>query len=558
MKILKKCFAFLLGFIFAFGLFEGILRLVYTPESYTRANSPSSKSSDPNYTMLFLGNSHTFGAGVNPKDAYPDVLQRFFNKNLSSSNYKVRIINAGKNTANTSEIYAALDSQILDYHPNMVHIMAGEPNYWNKNGMGDFLVEKYGYGLGIWSQTLLYLSNYSKFFRWITSISDLSKSIHISNDLQTEITVFKAITEAEDHYIKFITKNAENTEVYEKISRFINSKKANPPKEIWRTLLYIHSRYQFYLTADIESVIKQIKYSIAFDAGEFDIFSYLLIKELLDLPNLQSQYKLELKKILNDLVKENAEPGIIISNKCAKYTLTSNDHAISADERESVLIKCQKLFPAFALPAEGLNAYYSEHNQPNEAFRAIIKTISVNPFARRNEIKKHLLHILESRYADTIIKSNVRKLISDFSKKYPSEAYLYRPDNGEKISEWIDYDLKRIAKKSSEAGASIVFQNYHWLRNKAEGFELNQIIEKSALSFQVPFIDISTPFVTTVKNNGNIESYFTQVFGQNDSHPSEKGHRLIAYLIYSEMVRQKILPDELSHFNAKDILDGNY
>jgi len=558
MRLYKKIFVFLLGLILTLSIFEVILRLVYTPESETRTKILSSESSHPNFTILFLGNSHTFGAGVNPKDAYPDVIQRFFNKGLKGTNYTVRIINAGKNTANTSEIYKALDYQLGEYRPNMVHIMGGEPNYWNKNGMGEFLTEKYGYGLSFWSQSLLYLSNYSKVVRWFASITHLSKNVQLSDQTEEEIAIFKIITDTEDHYIKFIEKNSHHKQIFEKLDHFISVNKQNPPRNIWRVLLYVHSRYQFFLNENIDSVVKQINDSISFDKTQFDVFSYLLIKEMLAVPNISANYKLELQKILNSLLKENAKPGLQISDKCARYTLTSNDHAILPDEKESVLKECQKLFPAFALPAEGLYTYYLERNRPNEAFSAIIQTLTVNPFASRNEIKKHLLQVLTNRYAKAEIKFAAEKLINDFSEKYPSEAYLYRPDNGEKIPEWIEFDLKKIADKSKDSGATIVFQNYHWLRNKAEGFEVNQVIERSALKFRVPFIDISTQFKSTVQNSGDIESYFTQVFGQNDSHPSEKGHRLIAYLLYSEMVRQKILPDELSHFNAKDILDGNY
>ena len=84
---------------------------------------------------------------------------------------------------------------------------------------------------------------------------------------------------------------------------------------------------------------------------------------------------------------------------------------------------------------------------------------------------------------------------------------------------------------------------------------LNKVNADVAKFRKVPFIDLNTEFKQAINYNINdLESFYTKKFGPTDSHPSEKGHKLIAYIMYKSLVEQKLLPEELSHFNAEEIL----
>ena len=555
MNWLKKSVAFIMGIIFTLGIFEIFLRLFYSNDYKPISYATDSKIAA--YNILFLGNSHTYGAGVKPEDSYPGVLQRFFDKNLKDKDIKVVVTNAGKNTINTTEINQELDAQIIKFKPNLVHIMAGEPNYWNKNGLGEYLTEKTGQGLGFWTKNFVVLSHYSKAIKWITSIEWLSRAFVIDRQTEDEILFYKEITETEDHYRKVIDNNAKNQRILNVFNAFIDKHRSEPPHDLWRVILYINSRYKLFLNKDYAVIINQIKQSIEFSPDRFDIFSYILIEEMLNFHKLDESIRIQLKNIQKDLEITNVSPGLDISKKCYYLELHSNLKVFTPEEKDVALDHCHKLFPMFAVATIELSKNsINHHNNYGKSFDAILDTMKLNPFAQRSEIKRAFVNIIESRISTPEQKKSAHEILENFTKKYPSEAHLFIVNNWDQVNEWIAADLNKIALKSRAAGSNVVIQNYHWLRNKPEESAVNQAILKASIDYGISFIDMNSYFKEVVQQRGNADSFFVQEFGPNDSHPSEKGHRIIAYKIYKSLVEQKLLPENLSHFDPEEILAG--
>jgi lysophospholipase L1-like esterase len=78
--------------------------------------------------ILCLGDSHTFGAGVEQGESYPARLEA----KLRDQGYRVNVVNLGAPGTNTSEIRRRLPELLKDYEPAAVIVLASVNNGWNR------------------------------------------------------------------------------------------------------------------------------------------------------------------------------------------------------------------------------------------------------------------------------------------------------------------------------------------------------------------------------------------------------------------------------------------
>ncbi len=133
---MKKFLAIFLGILFTFVVIEIGLRLfAFDPEKSL------SVSDKPNgaYTIMALGNSHTYGIGAPPGLDYPTQLGEILKKTRGD---KYHVINRGLRNINSTFIAENLPQWLKEDRPNLVFLMVGEPNYWNRYGYWEFLKEK--------------------------------------------------------------------------------------------------------------------------------------------------------------------------------------------------------------------------------------------------------------------------------------------------------------------------------------------------------------------------------------------------------------------------------
>jgi hypothetical protein len=201
MKIFRKLSSLLIGFILAVICFEIFLRFFYLYQNFEIKTllepTKMGQMVENKFNILMLGNSHTAGVGVNKQDSYPDVLQRFFDKNLQNSKLKVSVYNGGMPNSNNFQIYNALDELILKSEPNIAIIMAGEPNIWNKFGYNEFVKIKYNFDTTDMSHIFQSLAEYSKFVKWLIQISGMIeaiKSLKMNNMNFLSIKKFKIMS----------------------------------------------------------------------------------------------------------------------------------------------------------------------------------------------------------------------------------------------------------------------------------------------------------------------------------------------------------------------------
>jgi lysophospholipase L1-like esterase len=131
-KFLNKILVIIIGLLVILIILEIFLRIVgfsyLIKDTYRNNNQPIKKAK---YTILCLGDSHTYGFGVEHQYSYPSRLQAFFDKN---SKVSVNVINYGIVTQNTTQVLNSLQKSINDTKPDIIILLSGGANHWNYYG----------------------------------------------------------------------------------------------------------------------------------------------------------------------------------------------------------------------------------------------------------------------------------------------------------------------------------------------------------------------------------------------------------------------------------------
>ncbi|MFP6629638.1 MAG: GDSL-type esterase/lipase family protein [Myxococcota bacterium] len=80
--------------------------------------------------ILCVGDSHTFGAGVFPKDNYPSQLQAVLDARYPEKGF--RVFNLGLPGINSAHVARRLEAQLLGIRPAIVLVWVGTNNMWNE------------------------------------------------------------------------------------------------------------------------------------------------------------------------------------------------------------------------------------------------------------------------------------------------------------------------------------------------------------------------------------------------------------------------------------------
>jgi lysophospholipase L1-like esterase len=87
------------------------------------------RRSGARFTILCVGDSHTYGAGVRPAEAYPDHLERLLDEQAPG---RYSVVNVGVPGMNTAQVLDRLPDQVRQYRPDMILAWVGINNSSNR------------------------------------------------------------------------------------------------------------------------------------------------------------------------------------------------------------------------------------------------------------------------------------------------------------------------------------------------------------------------------------------------------------------------------------------
>jgi hypothetical protein len=127
--VLQRAALVALGLAIGLGLLEGGLRLaaLVLPARFERESAAAARRPETGeLVVLCVGDSHTFGFGVEPQEAYPVQAEEI----LRRHGVRARFINAGTPGRNSSQVREVLQPMLERYRPQVVIVWAGANNQW--------------------------------------------------------------------------------------------------------------------------------------------------------------------------------------------------------------------------------------------------------------------------------------------------------------------------------------------------------------------------------------------------------------------------------------------
>ncbi len=116
-----------LGLTIGLALLEGGLRLatLLLPARFERESATAGRPPEPGeLVVLCVGDSHTFGFGVEPDEAYPVQLEQL----LRRHGVRARVLNAGVPGRNSRQVREVLPPMLKQYRPSIVIVWTGANN----------------------------------------------------------------------------------------------------------------------------------------------------------------------------------------------------------------------------------------------------------------------------------------------------------------------------------------------------------------------------------------------------------------------------------------------
>jgi lysophospholipase L1-like esterase len=118
----------LLFAVLAFVVIEVAWQLAALVTQIVYARSAASAPREGAFTILCVGDSHTYGAPLPEPESYPSQLERSLR---SAYERDIQVVNLGVPGMNTPMVANRLEGQIARLHPDLVIAWAGANSFWN-------------------------------------------------------------------------------------------------------------------------------------------------------------------------------------------------------------------------------------------------------------------------------------------------------------------------------------------------------------------------------------------------------------------------------------------
>lgn len=532
----KRALAVFLGIIFTLVFFEVVLRLIGFVDDQDR--DTVIKVDRKKFKIFTLGNSYTAGSGAPLGESYPAQLQLLLNKkNLG----KYAVINHGRHNVNTSFILEQLPEWLKENSPDLVFLMVGEANYWNKYNYWKFIQDyenslKSNYNIGDYFR-------WSKLYRWIELIIN-NDSVFYSFSSANNSTIFKnvALDNQSRKLLGYLWMGVLERGFFMDRSSYIklSSLKDFQLLEAENALLHIYAEdknplaarilYEIYIhrewrakgiktTNYIEKALFYLEEAIK-HSPDFDITQWKALNKD-EVKNNPKSF--ELKKML---ISKMPEEEIIKLEKSISRDLPALNTKKEADCFK--IYNFSKVYPSSitlthlvlmcSLPIEmkwkayennfRLNPFTPLFDLPGEGYRLVAK----NP-----EYKERLDKLIETlAFNDGTL---------SFYKDILDENLLKK---------WIQSDLNKMMALLNKTKTKIIIQTYPPLRNGEErtvDLVIRDWWEQSADKNKVILMDVNKQLKEIfIKNQGG-DKFYSNERGSTDNHLNSQGYLEISKLM---------------------------
>lgn len=542
-KILRSLGAFGLGLLFTFFLAEVSIRILGRLNFSHTEITPGKKEE---FRIACFGNSHTYGFGVPKGRAYSYVLEDFFK--MERPEFPVRVLNHGLGNANTSNVLSRLKEVLPVEHPDLVLLMTGEPNHWNKEGYETFLIDQEGYvGDEGRHLPLVSLLSRSRLIRWFLMLRYEEKEKTLSPDQWTEREAYRLLGK---HFFTLTGQNYHENEarhITEMVTKFLKLRESDPPVSI-REFLILLARVQWHHYQNQERALDLIEESLRkypLERNPLVLYTLAIFRHSLG------------KKVKNQRLDTLIEETLSVIPKDRRplyYDMVSGKLQLTkGDPRIPVVEELRRLIPAETFLHNTLADYYRENGELGKAVAVAADLLRANPIQQQTA-RIYDFFSLE-RLADypEKIRDAAASARDDFLRRFPTESYLLAGSGLDKVEAWIKWDIGRMVNLTRAAKAKPVLQTYHYLRSLPFREKLRGSILEAAKENSVELNDVGPRFQRELGED--IDSYYISLYGlpPGDAHPNERGHRLIARIIYDDLNARELLPPELRNLDSRKI-----
>ncbi len=532
-SIRSRLLAFGLGVFFCLLTLEVALRLIGYFEMRRASTSTPSDTSAVRITCI--GNSHTYGTGAPKGMGYPEQLEGLLN---ASSPIRYQIKNRGFPNANSSIIADNLPSWLKEDRPNIVFVMIGETNNWNKYGYLEYLhrmgrkenvmlfsvLEPFR-SLRLYRLAELFLNRSESWNRTDHELfSTTFRSVRKDSDEGKRLLAYLWIGALETGYFKLKELAPEARIEALNMLRFLVRRE--PTNRVAVRMLADILWGSPNKVADFPEVLEA---AIALHGDTFNYPLWRIFREIqVHRPHLLDD---RLRSLMASVESRVSKKKLAAINA---FFLSKGESATK--QRMETMLEMIEYHPTHPITLLQLARIATETELPRVT-RAIVRSIDLNPLTP----SVYFINALRRRLAkrpelQALLKAQLQRNAREFGNRNPAKIF-----EDERIDEgWLIYDIERVIAASRSYGAKVVIQTYPPLR-RAHTRPVDLILRRwwtgQKNRDDLELLDVTSQLGQIFARDGNKDRFYSMDMGHHDQHLNADGYSEIAKLMLPYVMR---------------------
>lgn len=489
---------------------------------------------------MALGNSHTYGVGAPMGMDYPAQLERFLN---DERGIKYQVSNRGLRNINSTFIVENLEQWIKEDQPDLVFLMVGEPNYWNRYGYWDFLKEKNNEQTAGVLEKFDFLRLFST-YKFVELLVNREES-WLSNRSQDYSNTFKGYkkngTFEDKLYLGYMWLGSlEESDNFD-----FNSIEKDQAKEAAEMLTHVWendknpiaarllAEFYFHNPNKFRMGLRYLKMAIDESPSYCYPCSNIINRLLPQVNGIKKDKLIEFQSRLN------SKPNKVTYKSVADFVLAADNPRLSINERMRLAIAMSKAHPG-SLKALNIIYHVGRTTHTEDYIEALNRTAKFNPLAVTGDIAQKI-YSLRFIKADLIKRSD--EMLEVLNNRFQNTDFKEIANINKLVGEWVIRDLERMLDLIHQSGAKAVVQTYPTTKSgpvRVLDNTLREWWKNKKNKSGIEFLDIE--LILRNKFQQNQDFYYATQLGPNDNHVNEHGYEEIAKAMLSFVPQVKLNP----------------